>query len=177
MPSTTPPRIQRNTPAHRRAALTAATGAAALLALFERDRPDDRRPRAAIAAIRAWAGGRRELSMAEVRALSLGAHAAARAARSDAARFAARAAGHAVATWHVPRHAAGVPYYAAKARTAAAAARAATLRVERTRSVKASVAKIRAAARSTRATAKAKAKLPFKETGKPHHRAGVPPKK
>jgi hypothetical protein len=56
--------------------------------------------------------------MAEVRKLSLDAHAAARGAKTDAARFAARAAGQAVATWHVPTHALAVPIYARKAKEA-----------------------------------------------------------
>lgn len=107
--------LDRNSRYHRRFALLAALQAQSVLPLFERERPKDRRPRQAIKAIRAWARGRRELGMAEVRKLALGSHAAARAARSDAARFAARAAGHAVATWHVPTHAMGVSMYAAKA--------------------------------------------------------------
>lgn len=53
--------------------------------------------------------------MAEVRKLSLDSHAAARECKTDPARFAARAAGHAIATWHVPTHAIGVPRYAQKA--------------------------------------------------------------
>ncbi len=53
--------------------------------------------------------------MAEVRTLSLGSHAAAREAKTDAARFAARAAGQAIATWHVPTHAMAVPWYVCKA--------------------------------------------------------------
>ena len=55
------------------------------------------------------------MQKAEVRKLSLNSHAAARAAKTDAARFAARAAGQAVATWHVPTHAMGAPIYARKA--------------------------------------------------------------
>ena len=66
-------------------------------------------------AIRAWAEGTRKLGMAEVRELSLGAHAAARGAKSDAARYAAGAAGHAVAAWHVPTHALGAFGYAGRA--------------------------------------------------------------
>jgi len=53
--------------------------------------------------------------MADVRKLSLDAHAAARAAKTDAAKFAARAAGQAVATWYVPTHAMAVPMYVQKA--------------------------------------------------------------
>ncbi len=107
--------LDRNSRYHRRFALLAAVQAERVLPLFEREHPQDSRPRRAIEAIRAWGQGKRELGMAEVRKLSLGSHAAARAARSAAARFAARAAGHAVATWHVPTHAMGVPIYASKA--------------------------------------------------------------
>ena len=53
--------------------------------------------------------------MREVRKFALDAHAAARKAKSDAARFAARAAGQAVATWHAPTHAMAVPMYVQKA--------------------------------------------------------------
>ncbi len=113
---TTPNRSwERDSHYHRRFALLAAMQAKQVLPLFEEERPKDRRPRQAIAAIHAWARRKRTLGMAEVRNLSLGAHAAAREAKTDAARFAARAAGHAVATWHVPTHAMGVPMYACKA--------------------------------------------------------------
>ena len=107
--------LARNARYHRRFALLAAMQAKNVLPLFEAERPDDARPRHAIEAIQAWARAKRELGMAEVRRLSLGAHAAARQCQRDAARFAARAAGHAVATWHVPTHAMGVPIYACKA--------------------------------------------------------------
>ncbi len=55
--------------------------------------------------------------MADIRGASLAAHAAARLAKeeNDAACFAARAAGQAVATAHVPQHAYGSAYYALKA--------------------------------------------------------------
>lgn len=109
------PRLERSSRYHRRFAQLAAAEAGRVLPLFEKACPKDERPRAAVEAIRAWAQGKRTLGMAEVRRLSLGAHAAARAAPSDAARFAARAAGHAVATWHVPTHAMAVPMYACKA--------------------------------------------------------------
>ncbi|MEI8258633.1 MAG: putative immunity protein [Deltaproteobacteria bacterium] len=113
----------RDWPYHRLFALKAAGEAERVLWIFEAERPDDARPRQAIEAIRAWAQGKLELSMALVRKLSLGAHAAARAARSDAARYAARAAGHAVATWHVPTHAMAVPAYVCKAIFASQGAR------------------------------------------------------
>lgn len=109
------PSLDRNSAYHRRFAFLAAREAERVLSLFEADRPLDRRPRRAIEAIKSWAEGERALGMAEVRALSLGSHAAAREAKSEAARFAARAAGHAVATWHVPTHAMGAPIYACKA--------------------------------------------------------------
>jgi hypothetical protein len=107
--------LARNSRYHLRFAFLAAREAERVLPLFEQERPNDERPRRAIEAIRAWAQGKRELGMKEVRKLSLDSHAAARAAKTDAARFAARAAGHAVATWHVPTHAMGVPMYACKA--------------------------------------------------------------
>ena len=100
---------------HRLFALIAAKEAKRVLPIFEKERPNDDRPRKAIEAIGSWAKGKRELGMKEVRKLSLDAHAAARAAKSDAARFAARAAGQAVAIWHVPTHAMAVPYYVCKA--------------------------------------------------------------
>jgi len=107
--------VERNSRNHRRLALLAAKEVERVLPIFERERPKDDRPRQAIEAIRAWAQGKRELGMAEVRKLSLGSHAAAREAKSTAARFAARAAGQAVATWHVPTHAMGASIYACKA--------------------------------------------------------------
>ena len=107
--------FERNACYHRRFALLAAMQAKRVLPLFEKERPKDHRPRQAVEAIHAWAQEKRELGMAEVRRLSLGAHASARKCASDAARFAARAAGHAVATWHVPTHAMGVPMYACTA--------------------------------------------------------------
>lgn len=107
--------VTRNSDYHKIFALKAAKEASRVLAYFEKEKPNDDRPRQAIEAIRAWAEGQRELGMAEVRRLSLGAHAAARGAKSDAATFAARAAGQAVATWHVPTHAMAVPYYVCKA--------------------------------------------------------------
>jgi hypothetical protein len=111
----TRPILERDSRYHRLFALKAAKEAERVLPIFEKERPNDERPRKAIEAIRAWAQGKRQLDMKEVRALSLASHAAAREATSDAARFAARAAGHAVATWHVPTHAMAVPAYACKA--------------------------------------------------------------
>jgi hypothetical protein len=64
--------------------------------------------------------------MVAIRGAALAAHAAARAVKAnDAACFAARAAGQAVATAHVPQHAYGGAYYALKAIAAADPAEAA----------------------------------------------------
>ena len=87
-----------------------------LLPIFEKERPEDDRPRQAVEAIQAWAQGKRQLGMAEVRKLSLAAHAAAKEARSDAAKAVAHAAGQAIGTWHVPTHALGAFGYAGRAR-------------------------------------------------------------
>ncbi|MCL4859512.1 MAG: hypothetical protein KJZ93_08900 [Caldilineaceae bacterium] len=97
----------------------AADCAERVLRLFEQAYPQDDRPRQAIAACRTWV--RTGLfQMAAIRSASLAAHAAARAATANqAACFAARAAGQAVATAHVPQHAFGSAYYALKALAAA----------------------------------------------------------
>ena len=107
--------ITRNSRYHRLFALKAAKEAERVLLIFEKECPKDDRPRKAIKAIKAWAQGKQKLGMAEVRKLSLDSHAAARVAKSDAAKFAARAAGQAIAIWHVPTHAMAVPYYVCKA--------------------------------------------------------------
>jgi hypothetical protein len=109
-------KVVRASRQHRALAVRAAREAEALLPLFERVHPRDRRPRRAIEAIGAWGQGTRALNMAAVRRLSLDAHAAARAAKTASARYAARAAGHAVAVWHVPQHAVGPSLYGRKAR-------------------------------------------------------------
>jgi len=106
---------RRDSRYHKLFGLKAAKEAARVLKFFEKERPDDKRPRAAIEAIRAWAEGKRALGMKEVRKLSLDAHAAAKAVKSDAAKFAAHAAGQAVAVWHVPTHALAAFGYAGRA--------------------------------------------------------------
>ncbi len=106
--------VVRNSKKHKLLALRAAKQAMRALHYFEKERPKDDRPRKAIEAIRAWAEGKLELGMAKTRELSLDSHAAARAAKTNAARFAAHAAGQAVATWHVPSHASGASWYAGK---------------------------------------------------------------
>jgi len=89
-----------------------------VLPLFEDQYPQDFRPRRAIEACRAWIATD-EFKMALIRKASLDAHAAARQAEKDSAvSYAARAAGHAVATPHVPTHALGASAYAIKAAAA-----------------------------------------------------------
>jgi hypothetical protein len=100
---------------HKLFGFKAADAAEGVLKYFEEERPNDKRPRKAIDAIRDWAEDKRALGMHEVRKLSLDAHAAARDVKSDVAKFAAHAAGQAVGTWHVPTHALGAFGYAGRA--------------------------------------------------------------
>jgi hypothetical protein len=100
---------------HRALAVWAADCAERVLPFFESERPDDQRPREAIKACREWARTG-VLRMKEVREIALSAHAAARETAEDgSARFAARSAGHAMATAHVPTHSIAAASYAAKA--------------------------------------------------------------
>ena len=108
-------KIWRDSYYHRLLGLKAAKEVERVIPIFEKECPGDIRPRKAVEAIRTWAEGKRELGMAEVRKLSLDAHSAARKARSEAAKYVAHAAGHAVATWHVPTHALGAFGYAGRA--------------------------------------------------------------
>jgi hypothetical protein len=100
---------------HKLFGFKAAKEAERVLKYFERERPNDKRPREAIEAIKAWAEDKNTLGMQEVRKLSLNAHAAARDVKSDEAKFAAHAAGQAIGTWHVPTHALGAFGYAGRA--------------------------------------------------------------
>ncbi len=102
----------------RSLALWAADCAERVLPFFEAKYPDDHRPRMAVDATRAWVRG--EIRVGEAREAALAAHAAARDAEQGAARDAARAAGHAVATAHVAGHAVHAANYAVKAAVAAA---------------------------------------------------------
>ena len=100
-------------------AIWAADCAERVLPFFEKAYPKDDRPRKAIEACRTWVRTG-VFKMSDIRGASLAAHAAARAAKENqAACFAARAAGQAVATAHVPQHAFGGAYYALKAIAAA----------------------------------------------------------
>jgi hypothetical protein len=86
-----------------------------VLPFFEEKYPEDKRPLKAIGTLREWISTG-AFKMAVIRKASLDAHAAAREVGDDnAARSAARAAGQAVATAHVPTHAIGAANYALQA--------------------------------------------------------------
>lgn len=102
---------------HRLLALWAAACAEHALHLFEAARPEDPRPRQAIAAARAWVRG--EITMSQARAAAGHANAAARHLRGPA-RHAAYAAAQAAAVAHVAAHELGAAAYAIKAAQAAA---------------------------------------------------------
>ncbi len=102
---------------HRLLALWAADCAEHVLGHFERERPDDDRPRRAIELGRAWARG--EVKMMDARASAGHANAAAK-DLSGAARHAAYAAGQAAAVAHVAAHELGAAAYAIRAVRAAA---------------------------------------------------------
>lgn len=75
---------------------------------FEKNYPDDMRPREAIGAGRAWV--RKDIKMMEARKFASASHAAARnAEQNPESQAAARSAGHAAGTVHMAGHA----YYAA----------------------------------------------------------------
>ncbi len=96
-------------------AIWAANCAKKVLPYFEKAYPRDKRPRQAIEAARAWSKGK--IKVGEARKAALASHAAARIAKADnnmKASHAARAAGHAAATAHVPRHAFGPLFYTLK---------------------------------------------------------------
>jgi hypothetical protein len=97
---------------HHLLALWAADCAEHVLSLFLAARPDDRRPREAIDAARAWSRG--ELSMWDARSTAGHANAAARDLRG-APRFAAYAAAQAAAVGHVAAHELGAAAYAIRA--------------------------------------------------------------
>jgi len=108
---------------HRSLALWAADCAEHVLPYFEKERPKDDRPRKAIETGRDWARSGMPMRMKVIRGASLAAHAAAREAEEDsAARFAARAAGQAVAVVHVATHFTAVVDYAVKSAEAAGVA-------------------------------------------------------
>lgn len=86
-----------------------------VLPYFEEKYPDDPRPRNAIETLQTWINTG-VFKMAVIRKASLDSHAAARDVGEDnAARSAARAAGQAVATAHVPMHSIGAAIYGLQA--------------------------------------------------------------
>ncbi len=86
-----------------------------VLPYFEKEYPEDKRPRIALETLQIWIETG-EFSMKAIRKASLDAHAAARQVSEGApARSAARACGQAVATVHVARHSLGAAIYASKA--------------------------------------------------------------
>jgi hypothetical protein len=97
-------------------ALWAADCAEHVLPFFEEKYPEDERPRKAIIACREWVKTS-IFRMADVRKAALDAHTAARVTQEEDkdAIAAARSAGHAIATAHVPTHAFGAAAYAIKA--------------------------------------------------------------
>jgi hypothetical protein len=108
-------RLRFNKKNQKKLALWAANSAEKFLPYFEKKYSKDKRPRKAIEAARDWVKG--EIDVNDARKASLASHAAARRAlkrNNLVACFAARIAGHAVATAHVPRHVYGVTYYAEK---------------------------------------------------------------
>jgi uncharacterized protein YdhG (YjbR/CyaY superfamily) len=98
---------------HKLLAIWAADCAEHVLSFFEKEFPDDDRPRKAIEAARAWGCG--EIKVTKAREFALAAHAAARSAISAKSINAARSAGHAAATAHVAGHAKYASSYAVKA--------------------------------------------------------------
>jgi hypothetical protein len=100
---------------HKALAVWAVDCVERVMPYFEDKYPEDERPRKAIEALRKWIQTG-IFKMADIRKASLDAHAAAREVGEDtAARSAARAAGQAVATAHVPTHSIGAANYALQA--------------------------------------------------------------
>jgi len=100
---------------HKTLAIWAIDCAERVMAYFEEKYPQDHRPRQAIETLKTWIDTG-VFKMAVIRKASLDAHAAAREVGEESpARSAARAAGQAVATAHVPRHAYGAAMYAQQA--------------------------------------------------------------
>jgi hypothetical protein len=100
---------------HKTLAIWAIDCAERVLPYFEEKYPEDHRPRNAIETLQTWINTG-VFRMAVIRKASLASHAAAREVGEDnAARSAARAAGQAVATAHVPTHSIGAAIYALQA--------------------------------------------------------------
>jgi hypothetical protein len=100
---------------HQTLAIWAIDCAERVMPYFEGKYPQDHRPRHALETLQTWIDTG-VFQMAVIRKASLDAHAAARGVGEESpARSAARAAGQAVATAHVPRHASGSAMYAQQA--------------------------------------------------------------
>lgn len=100
---------------HKTLAVWAIDCAERVMPYFEEKYPDDYRPRIAIETLKTWIDTG-VFKMAVIRKSSLDSHTAAREVGDDnPARSAARAAGQAVATAHVPKHAYGSAIYAQQA--------------------------------------------------------------
>ncbi|HEY5501508.1 MAG TPA: hypothetical protein VIK09_05960 [Candidatus Humimicrobiaceae bacterium] len=100
---------------HKTLAIWAIDCALRVLPYFEKKFLEDNRPRNAIEALQAWINTG-VFKMAGIRKASLTSHAAAHEVGEDnAARSAARAAGQAVATAHVPTHSIDAANYALQA--------------------------------------------------------------
>jgi len=100
---------------HRTLAIWAVDCVERVMPYFEEAHPEDPRPRKAIETLQKWIHTG-IFKMADIRKASLDAHAAAREVGEDnAARSAARAAGQAVATAHVPTHSIAAANYALQA--------------------------------------------------------------
>lgn len=96
-------------------ALWAIECAERVMPYFEESYPQDARPRQALETLQNWIDSG-EFKMSVIRGASLASHAVAREVGEDnPARSAARAAGQAVATAHVPTHAIGAASYALQA--------------------------------------------------------------
>ncbi|NYZ76690.1 hypothetical protein H0O02_00035, partial [Candidatus Micrarchaeota archaeon] len=100
---------------HKTLAVWVSDCAERVLPYFEEKYPEDNRPRKAIEALREWIRTG-IFNMADVRKAARDAHAAAREVGGDnPARSAARAAGQAMATAHVPTHSIAAANYALQA--------------------------------------------------------------
>lgn len=100
---------------HKTLAVWAIDCAERVLPYFEEKYPQDQRPRNALETLQTWLETG-VFRMAVIRQASLASHAAAREVGEDnPARSAARAAGQAVATAHVPIHSIGAAIYALQA--------------------------------------------------------------
>jgi hypothetical protein len=95
-------------------ALWAIDCAERVLPYFEEKYPDDKRPRKALETVKEWLDTG-VFKMSVIRKASLDAHAAAKDAKEDYAKYVAHAAGQAVATAHVPTHALGSSVYSIRA--------------------------------------------------------------